>query len=159
MDAYRFQSAFIQHLFGRSPCTFVMHFSFTYQAQRYMRQLNQVTTGSHTTMFRNKRTYTAVDELCQQCHQFRMNTTLALRERAHARKHRRAYENIIQRFTGSSRMRADDVILQFTQMTILNAPLSHRTEPRIDAINDLIARETRQEIIGIGDALKRRLIP
>ena len=94
MDTDRFESAFLQHFGCRTPFAPVMHFSFADQAEGHMRQLYQVTTCADTAVFGNEGTDAAVDELRQEFDQFRMYAALALRERAHACEHGRAYKRV-----------------------------------------------------------------
>ena len=81
----------------------------------------------------------AIDELGEEGYQLGVHATLALCERSYACEHGRAYKEIIQRFAHSGRVGADDVILQVAQMTVFHAPLSHRAETGVDAVDHLIA--------------------
>ena len=159
MNADGLESAFIHYVFRLSPFALIVHFAFTDEAQRHVGQLYQVTAGTHTAVFGNVRAYTAVDELGEQRHQFGVHTAFALCERAYACQHTRAYKNIVQGFTHTGGMGANDVILQFTQVRIFHTPLCHRTKAGVDAVDHLVTGEAGQKIKTIGYALQRSLVP
>ena len=74
-------------------------------------------------------------------------TALALRKRTYACEHARAYKKIAQRFAHAGSMRTDDIVLQITQVRVVHAPLRHRSETRVDAVDHLVAGELGQETV------------
>ena len=88
-----------------------------------------------------------------------MNAAFALRERAHAREHSRAYKRVLERFTGSRCMGTDDIILQFSQMVIFHAPLCHWSKTGVNTVDNLIAQKTLQESKALGNAFSGCFIP
>ena len=124
-----------------------MHLAFANQGQGHMRQLHQVSAGTHAAVTGNEGTDAAVHKLRQQPHHIRMDAGFSLQERADARHHGRLHGSIAKGFAGTGGMTADDIVLQVFQIAVVHAPLRHGTESGIDAVDDLILMKLLQETI------------
>jgi predicted nuclease with RNAse H fold len=53
---------------------------------------------------------------------------------------------------------ADDVILKLVEVLVIDAPLCHRAETSVDAIDDLVLRKSLQEVEAVNDVVTCSLV-
>ena len=158
MYSYRLQTRLLHHLLRLSPFAFIVHLPLSYQRQRYMCQLHQVSACPHTSVSRNERTNPPVYEFHQQLSHLSVNSRAALQYRTQSRHHRRPHAHILQRLSRSSRVAPDNVILQLLQPLVFHPPLSHRAKSRIDAVYHLLFGESFQKFVTILHTLQNLLV-
>src|ERR1039457_6561725 len=82
-----FQPHFLKYISSWLPFIIVMYFPFTDKDECEVGKLDEVATGTNTTMFGNKGVDIAVDELFQEIHDFRVDAGMGLDDRVQPGQH------------------------------------------------------------------------
>ena len=148
-DVYlqRLQTALVHDLLRRAPLAAVVHLALADERQRYVRQLHQVAARPHRAVLRYVGVDAAVYERRQQPYHAGVHAAARLQQVRRAGHHGRLHVDVLQRLAGTRRVAAYDVVLQVAQVAVVHAPLCHRAEARVDAVNHLLRREALEELV------------
>ena len=124
-----------------------MDLAFADERKGQMGQLHQIAAGPDGAVTRDHRVNSPVEELDEQVGDRDMDARIALHERTQTGHDHGPHVGVAQRVAGARGVAADDVVLQFGEMPVADAPLRHRSEPGVDAVDDLVGGESFQEIV------------
>ena len=137
-----------QSLGGRHLLSAVPHAALADHRQGDVGQLHQVAAGTHAAMTRHDGRDMAVNHVAEHTHHVGVHARMALNEGAQTRHHGGTYHHGIDGVAHARGVTAHNMILQVGQSVVAHAPLCHRPEARVDAVDDLVFCKCTEEAVG-----------